>query len=96
MEAYTIIGVLATIITTVSLLPQVIKIYRSKSSKDISAGMYTVFCVGIGLWAIYGVFIQDIVIVIANTLGFIQGAAILVLKFKYKNNEKSQTKKVKA
>ncbi len=52
--------------------------------------MYMVFCLGIGLWAIYGVFRMDWFIIIANIAGFIQGATILALKFKYKKNEKKQ------
>ena len=41
MDAITIIGLIAALFTTVSLLPQLIKVYKTKSTKDISTGMFT-------------------------------------------------------
>jgi MtN3 and saliva related transmembrane protein len=84
MDAVTIIGLFAALFTTVSLLPQLIKVYKTKSAKDISTGMFSLFCGGVFLWFIYGVFINDFPIIIANSLAFIQAAMILFFKAKYK------------
>jgi MtN3 and saliva related transmembrane protein len=84
MDAVTIIGLFAALFTTVSLLPQLIKVYKTKSTKDISTGMFSLFCGGVFLWFIYGVFINDFPIIIANSLAFIQAAMILCFKAKYK------------
>jgi MtN3 and saliva related transmembrane protein len=84
MEAVTIIGLIAALFTTVSLLPQLIKVYKTKSTKDISTGMFSLFCGGVFLWFIYGVFVNDLPIIIANSLAFIQAVAILFFKGKYK------------
>ena len=84
MEFITIIGLIATIITTISLFPQLLKILKTKSTKDISMVMYSVFCVGVFLWIVYGVLLSDSPIMIANTLAFTQGVIILLLKLKYK------------
>ena len=46
MNAITIIGLIAALFTTISLLPQLIKVYKTKSTKDISTGMFTLFGVG--------------------------------------------------
>jgi MtN3 and saliva related transmembrane protein len=84
MDAVTIIGLFAALFTTISLLPQLIKIYKTKSTKDISTGMFSLFCGGVFLWFIYGVLINDFPIIIANSLAFIQAATILFFKAKYK------------
>ena len=84
MDAITIIGLIAALFTTVSLLPQLIKVYKTKSTKDISTGMFTLFGTGVLLWFVYGVFVNDLPITVANSLAFIQATAILFFKAKYK------------
>ena len=84
MEAITTIGLLAALFTTVSLFPQLIKVYKTKSSKDISTSMFTLFCGGVFLWFIYGVLLDDFPIIIANSLAFVQALAILFFKAKYR------------
>lgn len=84
MDAITILGLTAALFTTVSLLPQLAKAYKTKSTKDVSTGMFTLFCGGVFLWFLYGVFVHDFPIIIANSLAFIQAVVILVFKAKYK------------
>jgi MtN3 and saliva related transmembrane protein len=84
MDAITIIGLIAALFTTVSLLPQLIKVYKTKSTKDISTGMFTLFGAGVLLWFVYGIFVNDLPIIVANSLAFIQAAVILLFKAKYK------------
>ena len=84
MDAITIIGLIAALFTTVSLLPQLIKVYKTKSTKDISTSMFTLFGCGVLLWFVYGVFVNDLPIIVANSLAFIQAAVILFFKAKYK------------
>jgi MtN3 and saliva related transmembrane protein len=84
MDAITIIGLIAALLTTLSLLPQLIKVYKTKSTKDISTGMFTLFGSGVLLWFVYGVFVNDLPIMVANSLAFIQAAVILFFKAKYK------------
>ena len=84
MDFITIIGLIAAVFTTISLFPQLIKVWKTKSTKDISMGMFSLFCVGVFLWFIYGVLVNDLPIIIANSLAFIQAIIILVFKVKYK------------
>ena len=84
MDSITILGLIAAIFTTVCLLPQLLKVYKTKSTKDISAVMFTLYCCGVFLWFMYGLFRQDIAIILANSLALIQSVAILALKLKYK------------
>ncbi len=84
MEYITIIGLFAAVLTTIALLPQLMRVWRTKSAKDISVGMFTLQCSSVSLWAIYGVFMNDLSIIAANSLVFVQAATMLFLKTKYK------------
>ena len=84
MDTITIIGLIAAAFTTVALLPQLIKIWKTKSTKDISIGMFMLYCGGVLLWLVYGVFRNDLAIILANSLAFIQALVILMFKAKYK------------
>ena len=84
MDYVTMIGLAAAAITVVSLFPQLVKIWKTKSTKDISLGMFLLFCGGVFLWFVYGILMQDLPIIIANFLGFIQTLIILIFKVKYK------------
>jgi MtN3 and saliva related transmembrane protein len=84
MDTITIIGLIAAAFTTISLLPQLMKVWKTKSTKDISTGMFTLYCSGVFLWFVYGVYINDLPIILANSLAFAQALAILIFKAKYK------------
>jgi MtN3 and saliva related transmembrane protein len=57
---------------------------KTKSAKDISTGMFTLFSGGVFLWFIYGLYIDDYPIIFANSIAFVVAVAILCLKLKYK------------
>ena len=84
MDTITIIGLIAAAFTTIALFPQLLKVWKTKSTKDISTGMFTLFGSGVFLWFVYGVYVNDLPIMIANSLAFIQALIILILKAKYK------------
>ena len=69
--------------TTVSFIPQVLKIRRTRSAADISAGMYLLFILGLGLWLAYGVMIGSWPILIANTLTIGLAIAVLWMKWRF-------------
>jgi MtN3 and saliva related transmembrane protein len=77
------IGLLAGLLTTVAFVPQVMKIYRNKSGRDISARMFTMFSIGIALWLYYGVLLQSLPIILANAVTLVLTLAILALKIRY-------------
>ncbi|MCX6644074.1 MAG: SemiSWEET transporter [Candidatus Bathyarchaeota archaeon] len=84
MDTITIIGLIAAAFTTIALFPQLLKVWKTKSTKDISTGMFALYCGGVFLWFVYGVYLNDLPIMIANSLAFIQAFIILMLKAKYK------------
>ena len=66
MTVVTAIGMLAAILTTVAFVPQVIKTWRTRSTADISLGMFAILVAGVAAWLIYGLLIRDAPLVLAN------------------------------
>ncbi len=84
MNLLTVLGLVAACCTTISFLPQAIKVIRTKHTNDLSLGMYTLLTTGIILWLIYGFFKNDLPIILANGITLIFAGTILILKIKYK------------
>ncbi len=84
MNFITILGLVAATCTTIAFLPQAIKAIRTRHTKDLSLGMYALLTTGIILWLIYGVFKNDLPIILANGVTLVFAAIILFLKIKYK------------
>lgn len=84
MTSITIIGLLAGSLTTIAFLPQVIQTWKTKSTKDISLGMFLTFCTGVLLWIIYGILVKDIPLIVANLATLSLASTILWFKLKYK------------
>lgn len=74
---------IAGTLTTLSLLPQMIKTLREKSTKDISIGMYIALCLGLLLWIFYGVAINSMPVILANIISLVLAISVLLLKIKY-------------
>lgn len=85
MELMTLVGLAAGFCTTAAFLPQVIKTWKSKSAKDLSLGMYSIFCTGVLLWLIYGIMISDLPIILANAITLILAVSILFFKLTFKS-----------
>lgn len=66
MTGITLLGFVASGVTMVSFLPQVVKTWRSGSSEDLSVGMYLLLLTGAALWLTYGLLTDDAPIVITN------------------------------
>ncbi|OGI48736.1 MAG: hypothetical protein A2151_01055 [Candidatus Muproteobacteria bacterium RBG_16_65_34] len=84
MEFTNLLGLAAGALTTVAFVPQVVKIWRTRSTHDISLGMFALFSTGLVLWLIYGVSIGSAPIVIANTVTLALALTILYFKLRYK------------
>ncbi|WP_026568403.1 SemiSWEET transporter [Bacillus sp. UNC41MFS5] len=82
-ELVPIFGYAAAILTTLSFLPQAIKTIKEKNTEGISLVMYSLFTSGVFLWLVYGLFVKDIPIIVANSITLILAVTILALKIKY-------------
>lgn len=84
MDYVTVLGLSAAALTIVAFFPQLLKVWRTRSTRDISLEMFLIFCVAVFLWFIYGVLTNDMPVIVANFLVFIQALIILAFKAKYK------------
>lgn len=81
------IGMMASICTGVSLLPQLIKIVKEKKAGDISSGMLAVLFIGLALWIYYGYKKEDWIIVVSNAFSWTVNVIIVVMYLKYKQKK---------
>ena len=82
----TILSVLATIFGVVNgfaNFPQIYKIFKTKSAKDLSVLTYIVLVVGSLVWVLYGIEIKNFPVLIMNGLAFLEFIAILFGIFIY-------------
>ena len=79
------IGLVASSFTTISFLPQVIKTWKSRSAKDLSLVMFSLFCAGILLWLIYGILIGSLPVILSNAFTLVLSSTILFFKLKFKD-----------
>jgi len=78
-----LLGIIAGTLTTISFLPQLVKVVKNKSAKDVSLLMFLIFTLGILLWLVYGILTFTLAIIIANSVTIILALSILILKIKY-------------
>ena len=90
MDYIEIIGLTAAAMGGVSLFPQVLKVLKTKSTKDISREMFLLLTGSIFLWLVYGILLKNIPIIIANFFGLIQ--ALIILFYKIENQLRKRAK----
>lgn len=83
MAALTI-GIIAGFLCTVSFIPQIIKIYRTKNTADLSIMTFAIFSVGVSLWLLYGILIKEPPVIIANVATLVLIVIILIMKIRYR------------
>jgi len=79
-----IIGLIAAVCTTFAFIPQVMKVWKTKQTKDLSLRMYSIMFIGIILWLVYGIRIDSLSIILANVVTAILVVTILVYIIKGK------------
>lgn len=82
METITLLGLAAGSLTTISFVPQVVKIWRTGSTKDISAIMFLLFSTGVLLWLVYGIAIGSVPVIVSNAITLVLSTTILFLKWR--------------
>jgi len=79
-----LLGFLAGCLTTSAFVPQVIKTWKSKSTQDLSLGMWSAFSFGVFCWLVYGFILEAPPIILTNFVTLFLAGTILFLKLKYK------------
>lgn len=84
MTMIDLLGLFAGTLTTAAFVPQVVKIWRTRSTDDISLGMFSLFNAGLLLWLGYGILIGSVPIVVSNLVTLALALTILFFKLRYK------------
>ena len=76
-------GLGAVVCTTLAYIPQVLKAWRTRSTGDVSLGMFLFMVVGMTCWLVYGLLIGDVPLIIANAITLTLATIVLVLKLRH-------------
>jgi len=77
------LGLIAGLLTTLAMAPQVYKSWKTKQTKDLSWVWLSILIVGIILWLIYGIIIKDAPLILANSFTFVLVFILIILKYTY-------------
>ncbi len=84
------LGLLAGAITTAAGIPQVVKTYRTRHARDISIWQPILLDVGMLLWLIYGIFLRDLPLILANAVSILCYSLLIVMKIYFKEDDNDQ------
>jgi MtN3 and saliva related transmembrane protein len=84
MKFVDILGYLAGGLVVSSLIPQTLKSWKTKLTRDLSLLRYVIYTIGLCIWVIYGILIQNGPIAIMNSIAVVLAGSILYLKIRYK------------
>jgi MtN3 and saliva related transmembrane protein len=83
MSTATLIGLAAALFTTTAFLPQVIRAWRTRSTRDLSYGTFITYAIGLAMWLVYGLMIRDVPLILSNGTTFLLALTILGLKLRH-------------
>ena len=78
-----ILGLVAGLFTTFAIIPQIMRVYKLKSAREISVIYNTTMLLGIILWLVYGIILGLVPIIIWNIIGALLNILLLLAKLKY-------------
>ncbi|WP_368356221.1 SemiSWEET family sugar transporter [Polaribacter sp. SA4-10] len=84
IDFYEVIGLIAAFITTASFLPQVYKTWKTKQTEGLSLTMYVTFFIGIVLWLIYGIHLNSLPMILANSITAVSSLFLVIMKLRHK------------
>lgn len=87
-----LLGLIAGFITSFGFIPQLIRGYRTKKLEDVSYFLPLVLSIGMSLWLVYGIFIEEWPVIFANALGISFCLSLMVMKKKYSSQSSTDNK----
>jgi MtN3 and saliva related transmembrane protein len=77
------VGFVAAFCTTAAFVPQLVRVLKLRSAREISLGTFLLFSVGVFLWPLYGIYIGSKPVIASNSVTLILSVSILALKVRY-------------
>ena len=79
-----IFGLIAATLTSTGFIPQIIRGFKTRKLDDVSTVMLLVIIIGTACWTIYGLYIKDWIVVVANTFTCATVVLLLIMKYWFK------------
>ena len=89
MNITQIIGIAAGVLTSIAMLPQLIKMIKEKKAENVSVVMLLVLISGLALWAVYGFMRDDLPVIVTNCFSFLLNVVVLTFRIKYSGVKES-------
>lgn len=83
MNYISIIGSIGATLTTVCMVPQIVKVWKTRQTKDLSLAYFGILATGVALWIVYGLLLKEPPIYIANIITLTFCLTIIGFKIKY-------------
>jgi len=81
------LGLVAGAITTAAGIPQVVRAYRTRHTRDISIWQPVLLNIGMALWLIYGLALRDLPLIVANAFSIVCYSALIFMKFRWDDDK---------
>lgn len=80
-----LLGYIAGALTTIALVPQVWRTWRTRDVSGISLRMYSTFTLGVAIWLAYGIVLRETPMILANSVSLVLACIVLGLKLRYRD-----------
>lgn len=80
MTSLDLLGLVASVFTTSSFIPQVWRTWKTRDVSGISLPTYLIITIGLALWLVYGILRGDLPLIVANAVMVVLTGAITVMK----------------
>jgi MtN3 and saliva related transmembrane protein len=77
------IGFVAAFLTTAAFVPQLVRVIKLRTARDVSLGTFLMFSAGVALWLVYGIYTGSKPVMASNGVTLVLSISILMLKLKY-------------
>jgi len=84
------IGFAAAFLTTAAFVPQLVRVLRLRSAREISLPTFLMFSAGVFLWLLYGIYSGSRPVIASNAVTLVISVSILVLKLRYDRNAENE------
>ncbi len=83
IELSVLIGTVAASLTTLSFVPQAVRTFRTRDVRGISLWAYGMFCLGVALWVLYGIYLASLPVILANVVTLALALVILGMRVRF-------------
>jgi len=84
------IGLVAGFLTSIAVIPQVVRTYRTRHARDISIWQPVLLDIGMALWLIYGIMLKDLPLILANAFSIFCNTLLIGMKIYFKEDDKQR------